>query len=409
VNAASAKSCIVVGAGAAGLVAAIFAARAGVSVVLLETRPKPGAKIRISGGGRCNVLPSRVTLDDFHGSGSIHSLRNILYSWPLEEVREFFERDLGVDLKTEASGKVFPVSDRSRDVLDALLHALERSGAQLRAGFRVGDVERSVEGWFTLRSEEGESLEADALVLATGGLSLPKTGSDGAGLRLAANLGHSLVPTYPALVPLLATEEGWAELSGVSVAVRMSAYVAGKLVEEREGDFLFTHRGFSGPVVLDMSRHVTQPGLATILRVQWGGGEPGLWDRRLREGGKRTVGSTVKRAIPERLATRLLQISGVDPALRLAELAREDRMRLVEILERFELPVSGNEGYRTAEVMGGGIPLGEVDAATLESRVAPGLYLCGEILDATGRLGGYNFLWAWVTGRKVGQALGRLA
>jgi predicted Rossmann fold flavoprotein len=378
-------------------------------VVLLETRPKPGAKIRVSGGGRCNVLPSRVALDDFHSSGSIHSLRNIVYSWPLDELSEFFERDLGIDLTTEASGKVFPASNSSREVLDALLRALEQSGARLRSGFRVTDIARSAEGGFALRSAEGECLDAEALVLATGGLSLPKTGSDGAGLRLAERLGHSLVPTYPALVPLLSADRDWAQLSGVSVRVRLSAHADGRLVEEREGDLLFTHRGFSGPVVLDMSWHVTRPGASAVLAVQWGGGPPGVWARRFRDGGKQTVASTVKRALPERLALRLLALAGVEPTLRVAELARDHRLRLVDVLERWELPVFGSEGYGKAEVTGGGVPLSEVDASTLESRVARGLYLCGEILDATGRIGGYNFLWAWVTGRKVGQALGRRA
>jgi hypothetical protein len=398
---------IIVGAGAAGLLAGIFAARAGADVVVLESRPKPGAKIRVSGGGRCNLLPSKLELSDFHGSGSPHSLRNILYSWPLHDVRRFFEEDLQIPLKLESSGKLFPVSDRARDIVDALLDALARSGAALQSGMRVTSIERNGAGDYRIETENGESVPCREIVLATGGLSLPKSGSDGAGLKLAQALGHSITPTYPALVPLLSSRAEWAELSGISVPVRMRALDGDRLLEEREGDFLFTHRGFSGPIVLDMSRHVTQPGSRCILSVQWGGGAAGGWADRLREVGGGTALSALREELPERLARSLLRVASVDPAARAAELPRPERLRLIQCLEAFVLPVQGDGGYATAEVTGGGVPLAELRPATLESRVSPGLYLCGEILDATGRIGGFNFLWAWVTGRMVGRALGR--
>lgn len=396
---------VVIGAGAAGLIAAITAARAGARVVVAETRPKPGAKIRVSGGGRCNVLPSALEPGDFHTSGSVHAMRRILRSWPLHEVHEFFENDLGVPLKVEATGKVFPVSDRSRDVVDALLRALDASGAELRAPLRVAAIERG-EGGFSVTAADGTPLSCRRLVLATGGRSLPRSGSDGAGVDMAVALGHSRVPHYPALVPLLSTDPRWSELSGVSVPARLSVERAGRVVERREGALLFTHRGFSGPVVLDVSHHVTRDGNVT-LRVCWGGGEDGEWESALRERGRGVVGEVLRRRLPQRLALALVACAGVGPDQRLSELTRAARRRLVDVLERFELPVAGSEGYATAEVTGGGVPLVEVATTTLESRVAPGLYLCGEMLDATGRLGGYNFLWAWVTGRMVGRAVAR--
>lgn len=399
--------CIVVGAGAAGITAAIFAARGGADVLVLESRPKPGAKILVSGGGRCNVLPSKVELSDFQGSGSRNSLRNILMSWPLDDVREFFEADLGVPLKVEASGKFFPQSDRAKDVVDALLAKLEASGARLVPGFRVSGIEHREHGSFVVRSEDGQERHGRKLVLATGGRSLPKSGSDGAGLEFARALGHSVAPTYPALVPLLSADERWVQLSGVSLRARVEARDAERLLETRSGDFLFTHRGFSGPVILDMSRHLTEPDSTAALFVQWGGGQPGEWEARLASAGGSTVSALLRRELPARLVALLLDRIGVSGSAKVAELPREKRKTLIEQLERFELPVSGDEGFRRAEVTGGGVPLAELRGRTLESRQLPGLHLCGEILDVTGRIGGFNFLWAWVTGRIVGRAMAK--
>jgi predicted Rossmann fold flavoprotein len=402
-----ASDLIVVGAGAAGILAAIFAARRGARVLLLETRPVPGAKIRVSGGGRANVLPSRVALDDFHTSGSRAALRNILFSWPLEEVRSFFEEDLGVRLKTEATGKVFPVSDDAREVVRALLAGCERSGATLLGGRRVASIEvedGSGGRLFRVAADEGDVFRARRVVLATGGLSLPKTGSDGGGLAVAQSLGHSVAPTYPALVPLLAADPVWGSLAGISLPVRLRVREGGKVVEEREGDFLFTHRGFSGPVALDVSWRFTRPGGEDArLEAAWLGPAAPTWDALLREPGKRGVAAIVRGRLPRRLADRLVALAGVPEGRVTSELTREERSRLVGALEACPLEVAGNEGYAVAEVTGGGVPLEEVSPRTLESRIVPGLHLCGEILDATGRIGGYNFLWAWVTGRKAGE------
>jgi hypothetical protein len=394
---------VVIGAGAAGVTAAIFAARGGVSVLVVETRPQPGAKIRVSGGGRCNVLPSRVSIDDFHTAGSRHAMRNVLLSWPLAEVSAFFEGDLGVALKVEATGKVFPQSDDAREVVSALLGACVAAGVELRAPFRASTVRRDADG-FVVENADGGGVRCRYLVLATGGLSLPKTGSDGFGLAAAQAMGHTLVPTYPALVPLVTEEAGWRDLSGVSAHATITARRGDRVLERCEGSLLFTHQGFSGPVVLDISRHVTPRGAGGVeLRVRWG--HVPDWDAYLRGGGGITAGAALRPHLPQRLTALLLARAGVNAGGRLSELTRASRARLVEVLEDFRLPVAGSEGYRKAEVTGGGVPLSEVSTKTLESRVVPGLYLCGEILDVTGRLGGYNFLWAWVTGRKVGSAL----
>lgn len=402
---------VVIGAGAAGLTAAIFAARGGRRVLLLEGTQKPGQKILISGGGRCNILPGRASHLDFHSDGSPNTIRKILAAWPLPEVRRFFEDDLGVALALEEeSGKLFPASNRARTVLDALLAAAQAAGAELRPGARMVGMERAGDSW-RVRLESGERLDAARVILATGGLSVPGTGSDGAGLRIAAELGHRLIPTYPALTPLTTASEAHKTLAGVSLpATRVSApRPDGKGIVTYRGGFLFTHRGYSGPAVLNIShvpvRSTFVGGPRPAVSVQWTRFDRSGWDEELR-GGLGPVAGTLRKHIPERLALALLDEVGITHA-RLGQLKREDRLRLVDALTDYRLPWSGHEGYRVAEVTGGGVALDEMNAATLESRVAPGLHLCGEILDAFGPIGGYNFLWAWVTGKIAGLAAGR--
>ncbi|MGQ9590328.1 MAG: NAD(P)/FAD-dependent oxidoreductase, partial [Planctomycetota bacterium] len=406
-------------AGAAGLTAAIFAARAGARVLLLETRPAPGAKIRLSGGGRANVLPSRAEVSDFSTSGSKHALRKILLSWPLEEVRAFFEAELRIPLKTEPSGKVFPASDRALDVAEALLAECRRGGVELvgearvveisRAGGGVGGTPgaagspREARATFLLRTAGGRVVAAERVVLATGGLSYPKTGSDGGGLEIARALGHSVRETHPALVPLVASDPSWRELAGIALRARLRAERGGKTLEETEGDFLFTHRGFSGPAVLDLSRHFTHSASAgTILRAAWAGRAAPDWERVLGAQGRRSILGIVSDHLPRRLAERLLALAGVPGSRTASELSRAERRRAVEALAACPLAVSGSEGYEKAEATAGGVPLEEVSPGTLESRIVPRLHLAGEILDAVGRIGGYNFLWAWTTGRAAG-------
>jgi predicted Rossmann fold flavoprotein len=382
-----------------------------VRAVLLETKEKPGAKIRISGGGRCNVLPSAFELDDFHTAGSTNAMRNLLASWPLDEVRAFFERELDVALKVEETGKVFPVSDSAQEVLDALLGEVARAGATLVAGFRVERVDlRESEGsrFFEIASDGGRIVRARRVVIATGGLSVPKTGSDGRGYEVARAFGHSVAATYPALVPLVSSDARFGELAGIAVRVRLRALRGERVLEERRGNLLFTHAGFSGPCVLDLSHHVAR-GEASGVRVlaSWIGEREGDWDVELRAGGKKTIAGVLQARIPRRLAALLCEIARVDGAASSSELSREARGRLVAVLDAFELPIAGNEGYRTAEVTGGGLVLSELSTKTLESRRVPGLYACGEIVDVTGRIGGFNFLWAWISGRLVGRAIAR--
>jgi predicted Rossmann fold flavoprotein len=403
---------IVVGAGAAGLMAAIWAATGPRPVVLLEGSDRPGQKILISGGGRCNVLPSRAKHTDFHTDGSPNTVKKILAAWPLPRVLSFFQEDLDVPLiLEEETGKLFPESNRARTVLDALFAALQDRKVELRTGARLVGLEPAGAGW-RLSLDDGAQLHAAAVILATGGLSVPATGSDGTGLNLARALGHRIVPTYPALAPLTTSSAEHKALAGLSLTATVSVG-QGKGALSGRGGFLFTHRGYSGPALLNIShlpiRSTFVGGPRPAVRVAWTDVPAAEWDERLRTA-RGSLAAALRAGsrgqLPDRLMALLLGELNLS-AIMADQLRREDRGRLVEALTHYALPWSGHEGYRVAEVTGGGVALDEVDPATLESRIAPGLYLCGEMLDAFGPIGGYNFLWAWVTGKIAGLACNR--
>jgi predicted Rossmann fold flavoprotein len=398
---------IVVGAGAAGIMAAIFAADAGASTMLLERTPDGGHKILISGGGRCNILPADVDERRFVTDSSPHTVRRILRSWPLAAQMAFFERDLGIPLVEEhGSGKLFPRSQRARDVRDALLDRATRHGVRIVTNTHVTNVRPSTTGW-NLELESGAPIPARAVVLATGGLSVPSTGSDGGGLRIATALGHAVHPTYPALTPLTADrlDTPFRPLAGLSLPVAITA-TSERHEARAAGGFLFTHRGYSGPAVLDVShvavRSRIDTGNPATITVQWTSLGDGEWTKALRPAGARTVLTVVAAEVPRRLAEGLIASAGVQPNRSLAQLTKSERLRLIEALVRGSLPWSADEGYRKAEVTGGGVALSEIDPRTLESRTHRGLFLCGEMLDVFGPIGGYNFLWAWATGRAAG-------
>ncbi|HEX9581024.1 MAG TPA: aminoacetone oxidase family FAD-binding enzyme, partial [Gemmatimonadales bacterium] len=330
-------------------------------------------------------------------------------SWPLAEQVAFFEDQLALPLVEEPkSHKLFPVSNRARDVRDGLLALASRRGVRFHPNAMVTNAAPTAQSGWRVELQSGEALEADGVILATGGLSVPKTGSDGRGLRIAEQLGHRVHQTYAALTPLTAEPAPYGQLSGVSLPVTVTARGAGREATAL-GGFLFTHHGYSGPAVLDVS-HVavrSPPDTPATIRVRWTALDQEDWEAALRPDGTRTVMGTLRGKIPERLALELTGMAGVDPGQSLAQLRREERLALVETLVRGALPWTGHEGYKKAEVTGGGVSLAEVDPRTMESRRHPGLFLCGEMLDAFGPIGGYNFLWAWVTGRAAGEGATR--
>ena len=396
---------VIVGAGAAGLMAAIGAASepGRAPVVLIERTADGGRKILISGGGRCNVLPSVVAPERFVSESPAHLVRALLRSWPLVHQRAFFEREVGVPLALEAeTAKLFPRSNRARDVRDGLVALARSRGVEFSFGTTLSRIAVDNGSW-RLETTRGP-LRGSRVVLATGGLSVPNTGSDGVGLREAARLGHTVHDTYPALTPLVANGSPHDALSGVSLPVRMRARWHGKTTEA-SGGFLFTHRGYSGPAVLDVSHVPVRSKLVgnerATLRVQWARCTADQWQIRLSEATS-LVATVIGRELPQRLALALMTESGVPTERKASELRRHERTALIDRLTSYELPWTDDEGYKKAEVTGGGVALDEVHPRTLESKRWSGLFLCGEMLDAFGPIGGHNFAWAWATGRLAG-------
>ncbi len=401
---------LIVGAGAAGLMAAAFAGRSNpeARILLVDGARTIGAKILVAGGGRCNVTHYAVDESAYAGS-TRPAIRNVLRRFDVPETVAFF-RELGVHLKREDTGKLFPTTDRARDVLNALLRATREAGVELRHPWRAETVAARGDG-FVATSREGETIEASRAILATGGLSLPKSGSDGHGHVIVRGLGHTITPrVFPALVPLKLAEGCFVRsLSGLTVDAALTVRDGrGKALATFENSTLCTHFGLSGPSVLDISRYWTDAHLddpAATLSINWLPGEDeSSVDAALRELGKETPLGWLKGRLAARLATAIVEAAGLDARQPAGQLKKDDRRRLVRTIVQFELPVTGDRGYTFAEVTAGGVPLKELDLKTMQSRVRPGLYLCGEICDVDGRIGGFNFQWAWASGFVAGSA-----
>lgn len=405
----------IVGAGAAGLATAIFARRAnpGRSVILLDGARQPGAKILISGGGRCNVTNREVTELDFWG-GRRPIIRRVLRGFSASETVEFF-RQLSVPLKEEADGKLFPVSDRARDVLNALLLSAGKAGVQLLAGKRALGIAPVADGFAVQTTDD--VIVSRHLVLATGGQSVPKTGSDGAGLTFARSLGHTIVPTTPALVPLLLDGSHpraiHREASGVSHDVELAVWIDGRISTRMRGSLLWTHFGISGPVTLNASRHWLRAGLEGRSVRLTASFRPGVafdgqehwWTTTTAARPKASVLTALSMLVPAAVSAAVLRSLAIDQTRQLAHLTRDERRTMTSAILEWPLAVTASRGWNFAEATAGGVSLDEIDPSTMASRVCPGLYLVGEILDVDGRIGGFNFQWAWSTGYVAGRAL----
>ncbi|MFN0133791.1 MAG: NAD(P)/FAD-dependent oxidoreductase [Phycisphaerales bacterium] len=450
----------VVGAGAAGLMASIWAGRAadaGARIVALDGARTLGAKILVAGGGRCNVTHDHVDERAYAGS-SPNAIRKVLRQFDVPRTIGFF-RELGVELKREETGKLFPTTDSARTVLDALLRATREAGVEVWHPWRVERITRRKEG-FEIARQGREAHDAEAhgagfprtetnrnnlhseehhktglrdtgphgagpdetglvlarrVVLATGGLSLPKTGSDGGGYRMARALGHTVTGTYPALVPLtLPREHPLCALSGIAAPATVELRSAtGKRLVAFEGPVLCAHFGLSGPAILDISRYWLARGGgssdAAALAINWlPSRTPTALDADLAGLKNTTPLRFLAERLPERLARVLCEMAGVEVGLPGHQLTRERRRALADAATQMPLTVTGSRGYLFAEVTAGGVPLSEVHLESMESRVCPRLHLCGEICDVDGRIGGYNFQWAWASGYVAGSTARRM-
>jgi len=355
-----------------------------------------------------------VTERDYSG-GSPAFVRRVLGALPVRDTVAFFEQ-AGVTLHEEQDGKLFPDSNRARDVLDVLLAQASKTGVDLRTAHRVTSVLRAAEG-FEIDTTAGP-FSANTVVLASGGQALPKSGSDGAGYAFGRALGHTVVATTPALAPLIldSTRDGMHEtISGVAVEAELTLWVDGTVVIRLRGSLLWTHFGISGPVALNISRHWLRARLegrrieltASFVPEWTFQTTETFWLDEARTRPRASVSSALARLVPASMAAAILVRLGIDPATPLAHFGREQRRQLTRALTEWPLPVLDSRGYSYAEATAGGIDVREVNASTMESRITPGLYLVGEVLDVDGRLGGFNFQWAWASGFVAGTALAR--
>ena len=400
----------IIGAGAAGFLAAIRAARRGLAVVLLEKNRKPGVKILMSGGTRCNLTHStdrQGIVGAFGRQGSF--LHSALAALGPDELVTLFETE-GVPTKVESTGKIFPVSNRAVDVVVALQRMLQNSGAELLLEEPVREIKHSGNGFQVDTTQE--SFQINKIVLTTGGQSYPGCGTTGDGYAWAKQFGHRIVPPRPALVPLL-SDAAWVQaLRGVTVPDVLVRIVDGdqpqfKPLAERRGSFLFTHFGLSGPVIMDVSRAITARPDANNWQVVCNF-LPALHEQQLSQqisAGKQTVLAVLTQWLPKRLAVALLAESDLPDNQRVAQLSKKSRHLLLNSLQRMPIPIRGSQGFKKAEVTAGGIDLREVDSKTMQSKICPKLYLAGEILDLDGPIGGYNFQAAFSTGWLAGESV----
>ena len=415
---------VIVGAGAAGLLAATRAAERGRRTLLLEKNTRPGVKILMSGGTRCNLTQAtdrRGIVAAFGPPGRF--LHSALAALSPQKLVELVEAE-GVPTKVEETGKIFPVSNRATDVLSAFTSRLARSNCTLALEEPLVELERAGGGWRLTTSRR--TLEAEKLILTTGGQSYPGSGTTGDGYAFAAGQGHTIVTPRPSLVPVT-TEAPWVRgLKGITVpevalrvidpgeALALSQTKSGKplCLAERRGSFLFTHFGLSGPVVLDVSREISgHPSPRRLLlecdflpEIK----EAAL-DESLRQqaatAGKKQLVNILPESLPRRLTEALLELAGLDQNHKAAELSKAARLKLVQLIKRNTIAVSGTMGFKKAEVTAGGVHLDEVDSSTMQSKLAPNLYLAGEVLDLDGPIGGYNFQAAFSTGCLAGESV----
>jgi len=387
---------IVIGAGACGLMAAIRAAEGGARTLLLEKNRKPGVKILMSGGTRCNIthaIDNRGIVEAFGPSGRF--LHSALAALSVDDTVHFFEAE-GVATKVEETGKIFPVSNKAIDVLNALLNRLHRSGATLSLAEPVLDLRQS-DGVFTITTP-GRTLSARQVILTTGGQSYPGSGTTGDGYAFAARFGHIIVAPRPALVPIRVNAPWVAGLRGVTLPdVGLRVRDGETVLMAHRGSLLFAHFGLSGPVALDLSRAISghpRPGDLTL--------EIDLLPATI-EAAKKQLAVVLASRLPRSVCDILLTLAGLPADRRAAGLSKEDRRRLTRLIKNLSLPVIGTLGFEKAEVTAGGVALDEVDSRNIRSKLVPNLFIAGEVLDLDGPIGGYNFQSAWSTGWLAGM------
>lgn len=407
----------IIGGGAAGMLAAIFAAREGVDVELYEKNEKLGKKLYITGKGRCN-LTNACDMDKLFESVCTNRkfLFSAFYGYTNQDVIDFFEEH-GMKTKTERGERVFPLSDKSADVIDTLRNAMRKAGVQVHLNAEVKELltetreDSSVISGILL--SDGRTVKGDAVLIATGGYSYRTTGSTGDGYTFAKQCGHTVTELCPSLVPFNTREEYAKRLQGLSLRnVTVSIYDGKKKLYEEFGEMMFTHFGITGPLVLTAStvvlKKLRQKELDVYIDLKPALTEEQLDHRLLREfeeGNKKQFKNVIGTLFPAKMTPIMIELSEISPEKRVNEITKEERKRLVSLMKRFHLTATGLRDYNEAIITRGGVAVKEVDPGTMESKKVKGLYFAGEVLDLDAVTGGFNLQIAWSTGYAAGKSM----
>ena len=401
---------VIIGGGAAGSFCAITAARRGLSVIVLEPNEKIGRKLRITGKGRCNVTNNsdiRTVMN--HIPDHSRFLYGALTRFSPEDTMQFYE-DLGIPLKTERGNRVFPVSDNANDIADALQNELRRLGVTIIHEKAVDLI--TEDGRICAVDTSNQRIRTNRCVIATGGKSYPKTGSEGSGYRLASKLGHSIVSPLPSLVPLVSDDRCCAELQGLSLRnIELSAFEDDKSIYRERGEMLFSHFGITGPLVLSASAHMRHFGTAeykVILDLKPALDEKTLDLRILRDFSKyqnKAIRNALGDLLPKAMIPVILSRIAVPGGKPVHEITKEERKKLVHELKNFTITINGTRPIEEAVVTAGGVSTDEINPRTMESKLVSGLYFAGEIMDLDAYTGGYNLQIAWSTANLAGNSL----
>lgn len=404
---------IVIGGGAAGAVAAIFAARNGHRVELFEKNEKIGKKLFITGKGRCNVTNAGDMDALFDAVKSNPKfLYSAFYSFTNEQAMDFFE-ELGVRLKVERGNRVFPESDHSSDIIHALKHELEQLGVEIHFCTEVKDVLVEHEKFTGVVLKNGKKVSGDACVVATGGISYASTGSTGDGYRFAEKTGHKVTELYPSLVPMEVKEWYAKELQGLSLRnVRGTILDGKKKLYDEFGEMLFTHYGVSGPIIISASsvvgKKLQDKELTLQIDLKPALSREQLDQRVLRdfeENKNKQFKNAVDKLFPAKLKPIMIELSGISPEKKVNEISKEERLYFVDLIKNFKMTLTGLRSYNEAIITKGGVSVKDIDPGTMESKKVSGLYFAGEVLDLDALTGGFNLQIAWSTGYLAGISI----
>ncbi len=404
------RKVIIVGAGAAGLMAAGKAAERGLDVQLLEKNDRAGKKLRISGKGRCNITNNtdiEGLIRNIPGNGNF--LYSAFYTFSNEDLMQFFQRE-GLELKTERGNRVFPVSDKAADVVALLVRYAQKQGAKIRYNSQGESVEAAEGGVKGVRLKDGTFMEASSIVLATGGASYPGTGSTGDGFRIAKALGHTINPLKPSLVPLISAQKWPSKLQGLSlknISITVFDSKRRKIYTDF-GEMLFTHFGVSGPVILSASRHILQYDYRNVYLVI--DLKPALseemLDARIQRDFEKYSRKQYKHSLddllPQKLIPVIIELSGIPEDKPVNQITKAERRALVRLLKNLETEIAGSRPISEAIVTAGGVDTDEIDPSTMESKLVKGLFFAGELIDVDGYTGGFNLTIAFSTGYTAG-------